>query len=1090
MTGDRSDTPIGSRSDPGRLDLHAGPRGSPRDERKLVTVLFADMAGFTDFAEALDPEAVRDVLNGLFDVLVPCVERNLGSIDKFLGDSLMAVFGAPVTHPDDAERAVRAALEMGRAIASFNEARGTSFAIHIGINTGRVVAGSIGGADRLEYTVIGDAVNVAKRLEEASAPGEILLGPATRRLVAASFDTESAGEIAGGGRAQQVQAYRVVGDAHENAGRLADVAGLTGFVGRVRALAVIERRLALLEQGRSGALFVSGDPGIGKSRLVREARQRWGDRTVQWLEGRGVATGHSLSYSPLAQMVLADAGVRPSDGAQGRLERIESRLCDLFGSSGPELMPAGRAFLGLPNVAPASRFSDGPDGGGLKAEVLAWFREYLAALARRRPLVLVLDDVQWFDQSSVEALAHLLEAGASARTLFLIVSRAASGTSESRLLKAARSTFADEVASIRLDPLSPGETEELVQSMLGRDSLPVALGRVVNQRAAGNPLFAEEIVRHLVDVQALVRSKGGQWILDALAEDLMLPDSVEGVIAARVDALPDGPKRCLGVAAVLGRSFDRRVLAAMDDDALLDGHLAELGVRSLIRARSSAEPTGFIFTHALVRETAYESLLRKRRRDLHLRAARALEQVFPHRLEEHAGVLAYHYTRAEQWEQARYYLVLAGERSAGIAGDAEAVTLYREAMGALLKTFDETWKAPHGEDPVEWLLARIEPFYQARQLGELIDALEPFYDKVLASCGPADARTLAAASVLGAAYLHKGMLLEAVELLSAALRDRDPATDEYTRPVTRGLIALGNAQLRMWQSGSGDHGLVEALGTLESALKVQLGASLPDPQLLGECYLWVSSARYRLGDLRSCRELIEEALRSPVVLAGPNHVEIMLNLSNSLVLAGDLEEAAHWAERCLSGAGSSYVRALAEQHLGIVCHARGDFTEAERRFEISLSLLETLARDREAAETVLFLAETYLQGGRIAAARETVARAVRLIDSVEGPRGWHMPRAMWTLAGVELAEGRLDESERLLLEGEKMAQGIVADSDPFWSELFFRRALVRRRLCRQTEAELDFHRATALLRSSWGDDHPQLRAMRAEWAPSAASVSQ
>lgn len=1051
-----------------------------------MTVLFADMAGFTEFAESLDPESVRDVLNGLFDVLVPCVERNLGSIDKFLGDSLMAVFGAPANHPDDAEGAVRAALEMGRAVTVFNEGRGTSFAIHIGINTGRVVAGSIGGADRLEYTVIGDAVNVAKRLEEASAPGEILLGPTTRRLVAATFDTESVGEIAGGGRAQPVRAYRVVGEAAVSAGRLAETSGLTAFVGRAQALAAVERHLALLEAGRGGALLVCGDSGIGKSRLVVEARRRCGDGSARWLTSVGVAAGHAPSYFSLAQMILADVGLAPGQGAEDRLKVIESRVRYLFGSSADEVIPTARAFLGFPDPDPASQFPAASDGGGLKAEILGFLRRYVAALAERGPVVVVLDDVHLLDQSSVEALAHLLQVDVARRTLFWFLGRAASGAIESRLLESARTAFGDDAVTLPLGPLSPGETEELVQGMLRRGPLPVALGREVNRRAGGNPLFAEEIVRHLVEVKSLVPSVDGSWVLSASAEDLTLPDSLQGVIAARVDSLPDGAKQCLGVASVLGRTFDRRVLAAMEEDALVDEHVGELFRRSLLRAGSPSEPADSAFTHTLVREVAYESLLRKRRRHLHQRAARAIEQVFPDRLEERAGVLAYHYTRAEVWEQARRYLVLAGERSAGIAGDAEAVTLYREAMGALLMTFDHRAEASDGEDPVEWFLSRVEPFYETRQLGELVDAVEPFYHKVLASCGAEDPRSVAAAAVLGAAYLYKGRHAEARDLLAATLSDRDPAVDGYARPVTRGLITLGLAHLRDGLAQPRGQGLSRALGHLESALAVQLKD--PDPRLLGECYLYLSSARYWAGDHRLCMELIEEALRSPAVRAGPRHLELMLNLSNCLVLAGDVEEAATWAEECSSRARSSYLRALADQHLGIVCHARADFTEAARRFETALAVFENLARENETAETVLLLAETHLQEGSIAVARETATRAVRLIDSVEGPRGWHMTRAVWTLAGVELAEGGLVESERLLLEGEAIAQGIVALSDPFWSELFFRRAVVRRCLGRVLDADLDFERATAVLRTSWGDDHPRLRGMRAEWASPTPTV--
>ncbi len=1080
MTGDRSRGSSGSDSDGGLPGPLVSPAVSYRDERKLVTVLFADLAGFTALAETLDPESVRDLLNGLFDVLVPCVEGNRGSVDKFLGDSLMAIFGAPVTHADDAQGAVRAALEMREALAVFNQERGTVFSIHVGINSGRVVAGTIGGGARLEYTVIGDAVNVAKRLEEASAPGEILLGSATRQLVGSGFEVEEAGVVPGGGRAGPVPAYRVLGEVVASAGRLGEGAELTAFVGRGEEFEVVGAALERLEMGHGGALFVFGDSGVGKSRLMLEARRRFGGRAVEWLEGRGGASRRSLSYSPFVQMILTDAGVLPSDDLEQRIAKVDARIGRLFGADTGEVLPTAHTFLGLRPAESLSEWDARSGGGGRKTEILGFLRRYLAESSRERPVAVLIDDVQLLEASSVEAIEHLLAVKDLQRVLFCLLGRAADGPIEARLLGAARESVGAAVTTVVLDPLSPGETEDLIRNMLDRGRVPVGLGRTVNRRAMGNPLFAEEIVRHLIDVGALVHDGGmAQWALGASAPDSVVPDSLQGVIAARIDSLPDSEKRCLGNAAVIGRSFDRRVLAAMEGDvADLDGRLAELTRRSLVAVRPLSEGGTFVFAHALVHEAAYESLLRKNRRELHSLAARAVDAVFPGRLEEQAGVLAFHYSRAQEWESARRYLVLAGDRSAGIAGDAEAIALYREAMAAMLRAFDEEWNAPDGGDAVSWFVTRIEPFYEARQLGELVDAVEHFYNKVRASCGPGDPRTVAAASVLGAAYLHKGMDANAQRLLESTLRERDPARKGDRRSVVRILITLGLAQI---SAGS----LSEAEHNLESELALQKEDPEPDPRLLGECFLFLSSVRYFAGRHGPCRELIAEALRSPVVREGPRYLELMLHMSNCLLFAGELDEAAVWAQICAERATSSYLRARAGLYLGMVDHARAEFAEAERRFEAVLTVFEDLGRAYETAEAAQFLAEAQLQAGRVSAARETATRALRLIESIEGPQGWHVPKAHWTLSGVALAEGRLEEAERLLTEGEAIAEGRVAKTDPLWSELLFRRALVRRRLGRVVEADRDYRQADSVLRESWGDGHPRRHSMRAEWITAA-----
>ena len=1052
------------------------------DERKLVTVVFADVAGFTALAETLDAEAVRDLLNGLFDRLVPCVVDNGGVVDKFIGDSLMAVFGAPVTHDDDPARAIRCAMQMRRALDSYNADLPVELSIHVGVNSGRVVAGPLGGGGKTEYTVIGDAVNVAKRLEEASGPGEIVVGPLTHRLAADSFTFVAAGTVQVRGRAGPVAAYRVAG---ERRGRAAGRGGLrprAALVGRADELRVFETALDRLSQGEGGALFVVGDAGLGKSRLVAEARRRGASLCMGWREGRAVSSGRSASFLPFREHLKADVGIDPDDDPVVRLAKLRRRADRLLGKGSDVALPFLAQLMSLPlPVAEPSRPASATDEATWQSAVDA-LGGYLVAAARECPLVLVFEDVHWLDVSSARMLEHLLPTACAEPLLFCVVSRDDPDSCVRRLLHTAARCLEDRCVELALSPLRPGVTEELVHALLGGAHLAAGLELAIRRRAEGNPFFVEEIVRHLIDVGALHPRASGEWAPTAIVSDAAIPYTLQGTLTARIDLLPEGPKRRLRQASVIGRAFDRRLLEALDDDGReLDASLAALEERGLIERGAASAPRAFVFKHALVQEAAYDSLLLKERRDLHGRVAAAIEQVFAENPLEQYAALAFHSTRAEDWERAQEFLVKAGEWSLGVSGDAEGLAYYREAMSALLRTFDDGWSAPDGDDPVEWFVRRVEPFREARQLGELLDAIETFHQRVVGACGPADARTFAAASLLGAALVHRGLYAQAQMCLEEALAGRAAAGAATDRPAVRALLTLGVAHLCQ------DHFSV-AEEVLEAALGSERAATQPDAGVLGEACVFLSAARYYAGHLAECRAVIEEALASPDIVRGPRYWELALNLCSCQLLQGEWSDAGLLAERCVSETSSAYLRAIAQNHLAAVRHAQGDYPAAEVHFLDALRAFDELGRSAEIAEGVRDLAETLLQMGRLDEAEEAGTRALGLIESTCGEGSWHAARAHWTLAGVELAKARTDSALRLLDQSEAIAAAKVAAGDPFWAELLFRRAQARFRQGRIGDAVQDLEGAKATLRVLGGEGHPRLGTMSSEWAPLAAGL--
>lgn len=378
-------------------------------EFKLVTILFADITGFTTVAEKLGPEQVRSLMNACFETLVPVIENYQGVVDKFIGDAIMALFGAPVAQENHPEQALRAALEMRSALEDFNRQHGTDFGLHFGVNTGRVVAGGIGSAGRQDYSVMGDAVNVAARLEDASARGEILVGPDTYRLTEALFDFESLPPLALQGKNEPVAAYRL-GSPRSMPGSRRGVAGLRSpLVGRDSELECLREACRALAQGTGGAIAIVGEAGLGKSRLVAETRAGLPQGTITWAEGRALSYTGGMSYFVAREVLRALIGI----GAETPPAETETLLYrsveEVLPARAVDMYPYLARLLEVPLEAPAMaervRYLS-PEG--LQQRILQTFRDYVRARGSRQPLVLVWEDLHWADPSSLTVLEALL----------------------------------------------------------------------------------------------------------------------------------------------------------------------------------------------------------------------------------------------------------------------------------------------------------------------------------------------------------------------------------------------------------------------------------------------------------------------------------------------------------------------------------------------------------------------------------------------------------------------------------------------------------------------------------------------------------
>ncbi len=535
-------------------------------ERKPVTALFADVVGSTTLAENMDAEDWTQLVNEAFDLMSKAVFRYEGTIAQLQGDAMLAFFGAPVAHEDDPDRAILAALDMVASIDEFarqlKQSQGIDFRIRAGINTGPVIVGNVGSDLRYEYTAIGDAMNVAARMQAAAEPGQVLITDATHRLVAGAFDVDDLGGIVVKGKSEPVHAYRVLGQrATPTRRRGLERVGLDSpMVGRDEQLERLRALFAVASAGRGRLCFVVGEPGIGKSRLLAEFRRAVEeDASATWIEGRCVSYGRNLPYHLLIDILRSVLGV-PFAAAEHEARRmLDAALGELLGpEEAADVAPYLAHLMALPlRPDEADRAKLEPDV--LQSRYAASMHRLLRALTARGPVVLVCEDVHWADPASVDVLRGLLPLAAQLPVMILAAMRAETDSVGWQLVIEARAIFGEGLTEIRIEPLTEAQSRSLVSNLLEIESLPQSVRDLILARAEGNPFFVEEVVRMLIE-RGVIERRDDRWVATAAVGGVEIPETLHGLLLARIDQLPDDAKRSLRVAAVIGRQFPVRVL--------------------------------------------------------------------------------------------------------------------------------------------------------------------------------------------------------------------------------------------------------------------------------------------------------------------------------------------------------------------------------------------------------------------------------------------------------------------------------------------------------------------------------------------------
>jgi len=923
-------------------------RSSIEGERKLVTVLFADVANFTSLSEKLDPEEVHTIMDGCFKILMDEIHKFEGTINQFTGDGVMALFGAPVAHEDHAGRACHAALSIQKAMGDYGQkvARdyGAEFKMRIGLNSGPVIVGAIGDDLRMDYTAVGDTTNLASRMEGLAQPGTVLLSKNSYRLVKDYFDLNPLGkrDVKGKEKAQEVFELVKAGGA---ATRLeaAETRGLTKFVGREDSMAAL---IGAYEKARNGAgqvVGVVGEAGVGKSRLLYEFRNRLPQEEFTFLEGRCIHFGSAMPYLPILEILRSYFEISEGEretvirkrvrekitGLEEKLEGILPPIEDLL-----SLRVEDEAYLKL---EPKRR----------KEKVFEALRDLVVRVSQERPLVIAIEDLHWIDKTSEEFLDYFIGWLATVKVMLILLHRP-----EYTHQWGSKSYF----TRIGLDQLSLKSSAELVKAILEGGETSPELSALILNRAAGNPLFMEELTHSLLE-NGSIQMKDQRYVLARTPSDLHVPDTIQGIIAARIDRLEENLKRIMQVASVIGREFAFRILQAisgMSED--LKSQLLNLQGLEFIYEKSLFPELEYIFKHALIQEVAYSSLLSNRRKEIHKRIGGAIEELYAENLEEFYEVLAYHYSRSEAFEKACRYLKLSGKKATRSHALWESFAFYKETVELLQRL-------PQTEEIKKELIEVIRSMRTPLGILGFPEGSLSFFqlgERLAKESGDAE-QVAAIYSGMGVYYSHMGDYLTAMR---------------YT-----------------------EEGFEEARKAQDIELMAPLGYAL--------CLSYIGTGRYEkiVHKMPEVINLLEKTGKESdfFTQAVNPYSYICGNSGTALGYLGRFEEGKAYLEKALRNAtrlGDPATLGMIQFMYGLLFYIRGDFKAAKEHLEKSIAYGEEAKYPMIIALALCTLGHAHCFLGDPETGRRQAEEGLRIyIDSgIEAI----LPFCLWTMGSIHL----------------------------------------------------------------------------------------
>lgn len=1026
-------------------------RSSIEGERKIVTILFADVANSTAMFENLDPEAVHEIMDGCFRILMDEIHRYEGTINQFRGDGVMALFGAPIAHEDHAQRACRAALAAQKALMLYSESlknlHGIDFKMRIGLNSGPVVVGSIGDDLRMDYTAQGDTANLAARMESNAQPGSILASKHIYRQAKEFFAFEPLGEIHVKGKAEPVEVYRLIKRTEVETRIAASAArGLTRFVGRTREMDTLKDAFDKVTAGKGQVVGIVGEAGVGKSRLLLEFRKTLPKGEHWYYEGRCLHYGGSIPYLPILDVTRSLIGVKEGEQEHVIRQKLKARILGIdqklqhIISPFEELLSLKVDDEGFAKLEPKQK----------REKTFEAIRDLLIRGSQNRSVVLVFEDLHWIDKTTEEFLNYMI--GWLPKTSIL-------------LLLLYRPEFAHQWGSksyysmIGVGQLSTSSSAELVASILEGGEVMPELRELIVNRAAGNPLFMEELTHSLLQ-NGSIQKKNDQFVLATDVSSDQVPETIQGIIAARMDRLEESLKRIMQVAAVIGREFAFRILETITEmkEELKSG-LVNLQGLEFIYEKSLFPDLEYMFRHALVQEVAYNSLLINRRKEIHEKIGRAIESLYPQRVEEFSEMLAYHYSKSGNLAKAYGYLKASAEKVLQSDATFEAVRFYREAMEALtqLPQTDEN-KREH----IDLVVLMQMPF---RRIGyteyflPMVRRAEALAEEL------GDNRKLAQVrSIVGLYYILKGdpqlgwkymgscmeypetikdvelVVPIAADLCMSCLVAGDWARIDQVAPTAISLLEHSGRQaeffgkpynpycyiLAVWgatKGGTGDFNQGERL--LEKALSFAVKIDYRGSLAAVETFYGIGIALKGNGPsaARHLQNAIKNAEESQtVIILGPAWAW----LGYAHCLMGEYQKAVEFSEKGLrmhTELGMPYWRCVCHILCSFSHFEIGDMVEARTHAELALKYsVQNNERNTQGLSTMWFGRVSAKTGpSHIEAAEQNILRGINLLGEL-GISAQYSLGYLW-LGEVYAESGRNEEA----LENLKKAEGMFGD---------------------------------------------------------------
>ncbi len=701
-------------------------------ERRRATILFADITGFTAMTERMGAERAYPIVVGCLQLLDEIARKHGGTVEKYLGDCVMALFGVPEAIEDAPRVAANAAIEMRRRVREYSERLGTEVQldVHSGINTGLGIAGDISGPMLREFSVMGAPVSVADVLKDLAPAGRVYVGEEVERATREVFlyreiepqELEAAPQI---GRAfellsQQERLHRArIGAERRLFSRL---------VGRERELEQLRDALARLRSGTGGIASVIAEAGLGKSRLLAELAASDEASALDWREGRSVSTGQHQSFHPIADLCRSWTSIGDEDDETSARAKLDAVIRRTLPDEANDVLPFIATLLGLPLDEDGQRQLAGIEGAALEKLMLRSMAQLLRASSRLRPVVVVMDDLHWADLSSLELLRALLPLCEDHAILFVHLFRPGFEKTSERVRAHAWEEHASRHLEIELRPLDAEAARSLLNNLFRQGDIPYATRQTIEEKAQGNPFYIEEVVRSLVDAGA-VEALEGRFRATEKIHDVVIPGTIQEVVMARVDGQPLRKRQILQTACVIGGTFHRDVLAdVMGNNERLAAELDELQDAEFLVPSDRLPGEEYAFKHPLIQEVAYEGLLLARREELHLKVGAAIERALPRDLPGYTAMLAYHYGKGGDLERAEEFLFRAGDEAARAAAPSEALHFFEEASKLYLELHRD------GGDPAKRAVLESNVARALYFRGRFVDAIEHF-DQALVFLG-------------------------------------------------------------------------------------------------------------------------------------------------------------------------------------------------------------------------------------------------------------------------------------------------------------------------------------------------------------------